>query len=326
MDYCTLSKGTIGIYTYGPFDGTLMARTRPTWEKAAIRTFESLPRRVYQRDDFGRILMQMSADWNAPKYVTAGRLMKVLAQHGDLRHLAIELDRPPEALADAATAKPKTVTRYSWGDPHPYAVGISLRSGAYLSHASAVFLHGLTQEVPKTIYVNKEQSPKTSTKGVLTQEGLDRAFQNRQRVSTYIFSYGDYRYVLLNGKFTNRLEVSEIQLDSAGGPVSTTKLERTLIDIAVRPSYAGGIFEVTKAYAAAKERISVATLVATLRKLEYVYPYHQAIGYYMERTGYDNAKLDKLRALGLNYDFYLANNLPARRFVPEWRLWTTEGM
>jgi predicted transcriptional regulator of viral defense system len=47
----------------------------------------------------------------------------------------------------------------------------------------------------------------------------------------------------LSGKNTNRLEVSQLR-DPQGQLVDATKLERTLIDIAVRPAYAGGVFEV----------------------------------------------------------------------------------
>ena len=126
-----------------------------------------------------------------------------------------------------------------------------------------MFLHGLSTRVPKTIYVNKEQSVKPPPAGGLTQHGLDRAFASAQRASTYVFQYEGYRFVLLNGKKnTNRLEVSQLR-DPQGDYVDATKLERTLIDIAVRPAYAGGVFEVLKAYRAAKDRISVITLAAT---------------------------------------------------------------
>jgi predicted transcriptional regulator of viral defense system len=45
-------------------------------------------------------------------------------------------------------------------NPTPFHYAISLRGDAYLSHGSAVYLLGLTQQQPKTIYVNKEQSKK----------------------------------------------------------------------------------------------------------------------------------------------------------------------
>ena len=46
----------------------------------------------------------------------------------------------------------------------------------------------------------------------------------------------------------------------------------------------------------------VKTSLATLKRLDYN-PYHQAIGFYMERAGFDDSTCDKLRRLGLKFDF-----------------------
>ncbi|HVV17388.1 MAG TPA: hypothetical protein VHH90_09320 [Polyangia bacterium] len=304
---------------------TTMTRSVPLWESQAVAFFEKNPQKVFLRTEFARILTEQETEWGAPRSLTPSRLIKVLYRRG-LREVDFVQERLPDSASGETPPKPtKTLTRLAWGDPNPYSLGASLRTGAYLSHASAVFLHGLTQEVPKTIYVNKEQSEKPSDPSSLTQEALDRAFQNKQRVSTYIFVHNDNRFVLLSGKHTNRLEVSNVEIEG-GATVPATKLERTLIDITVRPLYAGGVFEVAKAFQAAKERVSVSTLVATLKKLEYVYPYHQAIGYYMERAGFSGRQLDRVRSLGLTYRFYLANSLHNPRLVPEWNLWVPDGL
>src|SRR3954464_3632959 len=113
---------------------------------------------------------------------------------------------------------------------------------------------------------------------------------------------------MISGKNTNRLGVDEIA-GSASESLQVTNLERTLIDIVVRPAYAGGTSQVRKAYRAAKDRMSVDRLLAILRKLDYLYPYHQAIGFLMQKTGYSEENCAKLRALGLDHDFYLAHGL-----------------
>jgi hypothetical protein len=88
----------------------------------------------------------------------------------------------------------------------------------------------------------------------------------------------------------------------------------------VRPNYAGGVFQVMEAYRAARDRVSVGVLLTTLRKLDYRYPYHQAIGYYMERAGYTAQALARVAELEMDLDFYLAHGLPNRAYSKRWRL------
>src|SRR5205823_8592472 len=108
----------------------------------------------------------------------------------------------------------------------------------YLSHGTAAMLNKLIDQEQPTIYVTKEQSPKNS-KGILTQTGIDRAFANNQRQSSYVVTHERTEIVFLSGKNSNRLGITKIN-GSLGEPLELTDVERTLIDIAVRPSYAGG--------------------------------------------------------------------------------------
>ena len=145
-------------------------------------------------------------------------------------------------------------------------MALSVRPRSYLSHGTAISLHSLTDQVPKTIYVNQEQSPKPLPSGELTQSAIDRAFSNQQRRSGYVLEYEQWRIVLLSGKNTGNLGVVKI-VGPLHEQLDVTSVERTLIDIAVRPIYAGGVFQVLEAYRSARDRVSVNTLVAISRLL-----------------------------------------------------------
>lgn len=107
--------------------------------------------------------------------------------------------------------------------------------------------------------------------------------------------------------------------------VDATDLERTLIDATVRPAYCGGVAEVLGAYRTAKDRLSVNRLSAYLKRLAYVYPYHQAVGFYLERAGYTAAQLDLLRQMPRDFDFYLANAMKQTDYDDAWRLFYPKG-
>jgi hypothetical protein len=216
------------------------------------------------------------------------------------------------------------INRYAVGDPSPFELAQSLRGGTYLSHASAVSLLGLNDQIPKTLYVNKEQSPKPVPTTSLSQERLDRAFQASPRRSNYVFRHGEYHFVLLSGKSTQDFGVNAMP-GPHGEPLRVTDLERTLLDISVRPIYAGGVYQVLEAYRTAAARVSVPGLLEALRKLDYVYPYHQVIGFYLEKAGLSAEQTKPFRDLGLNWDFYLTHGLRDFEHVPSWRLFVPRG-
>jgi len=130
---------------------------------------------------------------------------------------------------------------------------------------------------------------------------------------------------VISGKSTNRLQVGEIRGPSRER-LAVTKLERTLIDIAVRPIYGGGVRRVLEAYQAARERLVANRLVATLKRLGHLYPYHQAIGFYLERAGYAGPALDLLRGMGFDFDFYLTHRMEDRDYSKQWRLYYARGL
>jgi len=187
---------------------------------------------------------------------------------------------------------------------------------------SAPFLKNETRE-----NLNHEQrlGPK---KTQMEQGRIDAAFSRRQRVSQNAIDFGDIRICLVNGMNTNQLGVitETVNYDSDEQVrVRLTNIERTLIDITVRPVYSGGVYEVQKAFRLAKDEVSVNTLSAMLYKLGYNYPYHQAIGFYLENAGYKPSSLDLLRRFPMEYDFYLTNQMGETEYVKDWRLYIPKG-
>jgi len=285
-------------------------------QKEIISFFENAPRKAFTENDLDAILSQRQSDWRLPESTTSRKFISFLLEATPMRQVSL---RPVGATAL------RTVTRYVWGSASAYSAAAILEPKGYLSHGTAVLLHGLTDQLPHTLCVSRERNYQSSNSDdELKQTAIDAAFRRPERFSNAIFAYEDFKFVLLQGKDTGRLEVGGIDWNNERLPV--TKLERTLIDIVIRPVYAGGVYLVLEAFRRAQSRVSIGTLLATLKKLDYIYPYHQAIGFYMQRAGYAPQQYERLKSMGLDYDFYLAHELRSSKYDRDWRLYYPKGL
>lgn len=111
-----------------------------------------------------------------------------------------------------------------------------------------------------------------------------------------------------------------------GTKIRVTDVERTLIDVTVRPIYAGGVGRVLEAYRRARHKASIPKLLDTLHKLDHVYPYHQAIGFYLERAGYSGGHLTEFKKPKMEFDFYLGHGMRDPAYSDQWRVSYPPGM
>ncbi len=277
--------------------------------------FDGLTKRVFSKPELVHLIETSREEWDLVQSAPPEEVIDDIMESLPLRQFTLRSDNYENEFP-----------RYAWGTPNPLEVAASIRAPkSYLCHSSALFMHKLLDRIPQELCVNYEQSAKPKPAVGLTQSSLDRAFQGKQRQSAFIFNHEARQIIVLSGKHTDGLAVQELPLDS-GVKVRVTSLERTLIDVTVRPGYAGGIEGVLNAYRRALDAISVSKLVNILKQLDYVYPYHQAVGFYMERAGFQDKQLSAFKALGLNWDFYLAHGRRNTAFNSTWRIHHPKGL
>jgi hypothetical protein len=273
--------------------------------------FEQSSSKIYWPSDLANIVREHWVEWNIPNALTTKKfIQEYLLEKLPLRAVKFESDSYPD------------VFRYVWKESATeLELALSLKRSSYFSHATAVWLHQLsrTNAYTKKLYVNHEQRPKQKPDSELSQDAIDNAFGAPQRQSKYAFTVGTINCVVLNGKHSGRLGVSQI-VAPTGECVDVTDPERTLVDIAVRPTYSGGVATVLEVYGSARKRVSVEKLVVTLKELDYIYPYHQAVGFYLERAGYSHSDQRLLADLGNRLNFYLEHGLDNPAFDTKWRV------
>lgn len=277
-------------------------------KKDIVLLFEQLDEKVFSPNQISTILENNRKFWRLPERLTANAFINLLLEKTELKKYEFKFPIVK-------------ITRYSWGEASIFELAMSLRKNAYFTHYSALFLHGLTEQIPKKIYLNVEQNQKVLSKKELIQENIDRAFSRVQRISNNVAIANNYSICLLNGRFTNRLGVEQTKYKK-NVILHLTDIERTLIDITVRPSYSGGVFEVLRAFRNASGHVSINKLCSYLKKLEYVYPYHQAIGFYLEKSGkYKESQIKLLERFEIKCNFYLTYQMKTIDYSNRWKLY-----
>ena len=298
--------------------GVAMNKTRIQIAKADIVShFDSLQSHVLKLKDIRAILSEQRVFWRLAQSTTAEQFIAFLQKYSKLRSIDLAFPQRSEMC-------------YVWGDVPLLAILLALKKKLHLSHYTAMRIHGLTEQLPTSVYITEERStPNRQQRQSISQVNIDDAFKRPARVSNNWVEYSGKKIFLLNGRDTNQLGIiSQNVNDDDGREVraSVANIERTLIDITVKPTYAGGVFEVAKAFELAKGRVSVNKLVSMLQKMEYLYPYHQAIGFYLERAGYKESQLDLVRRLPISFDFYLVNEMVNPRYIKNWSLYVPDGL
>lgn len=280
-------------------------------EREVAAFFEESKQRIFDLTEISEIVKQNLGKWRLPNNITTAEFLAFFTERTKLKEVRLKFRRP--------------IIKYVWGNVSFYELVYSLRKESYFSHYTAVYFHNLTEQIPKTVYVNAEQKPIRFPKGNLEQSRIDWAFKKPTRITKNCATYKGFKICLLEGMFTANLGVTEMK-GPEGENLRLTNIERTLIDITVRPEYSGGVYEVLKAYRLARENVSINTLVAILKKLDYLYPYHQAIGFYLEKAGgYKESQIKLLRNFNFDYDFYLMHQIKEAEHSSRWRLYYPKG-
>ncbi len=286
--------------------------------ETAVTFFENSCRQVFSSEQLRILLSDYQEKMRGMRHLTKDLFLRGLLDQTDLKEITI---RPVGKKLDGGSYTP--FLRYVRGSANAFQVALSLRPRSYLSHASALQIHGVASS-SDDIYVNKEQSPKpTRGDSGLTQESIDNAFSAAPRVSNYVFKYQKTRIHLLNGKHTGDYGVIEIANNSG---IRCTSVERTLLDIAVRPAYAGGVRQVLKAYRELAAGIDINELVAAINHISHAYPYQQAVGFYLSHAGIDSDALALLRRIRTKFKFYLAHQMETFSCDEEWNVFYPKGL
>lgn len=278
--------------------------------KAIAETFNQLERKAFTEKALIQVVSKNRSVWGLSEDRGAHKIIDFMVEQGDLH----------ENILTNQNAKQYII--YSWKTKDEMTVISAIKAQSYFAYYTAMFLHQLTLQIPKVFYLNFEHSTKYENNSILnvelTQEDIDEAFLLNQRKTGQVHIYKDKKINITNSKKTDHLGV--IKHNYMGNSYHLTDRERTLIDIAVRPNYSGGVFEVLEAYRIAQQHVNPQKIASYLQTLNYKYPYSQLIGFYMEKAGYPEDSL-KFFTKKIKNKFYATYNIRNPEFNQRWQIY-----
>ena len=166
---------------------------------------------------------------------------------------------------------------------HEFEVAMNLANPAAISHWLAMNHHGLTEQIPRTIFVlTTTESSFPRVRGIKSRGVSYRGYKS-----------GNASYRFIQVKPEHFFGTEEILIGNT--LVSITDMERTLLDGLCRPQYCGGFEEVLYAFNTTEDRLNIKRIVEYALRLSGAAA--KRLGWILEYWGYDFSEFSELAEL-----------------------------
>ncbi len=162
---------------------------------------------------------------------------------------------------------------------HEFEIAMALVQPAAVSHWSALHYHGLTQQVPRTVFVL-----------TTTVSPGSRSTSPRGSISRATHRIGDISYRLVQVRPERYFGCEKVWVGETR--VTVTDPERTLLDGLMRPHYCGDFAEVLHAFQVRGASLDVRRIVGYALRLGPAAA--KRLGWVLERLGIDRSELKPL--------------------------------
>ena len=164
---------------------------------------------------------------------------------------------------------------------HEFEIAMALVAPAAISHWSAMSHHGLTEQVPRHVFVL------TTARSVPRVRGK----QHERNGSGYPVGETTYRFVQV--KPERFFGIEQVWVNEAR--ISITDPERTLLDGLMAPQYCGDFAEVLHAFELRGPKLDVERIIGYALKLDTATA--KRLGWILERQGIASDRLESLRSV-----------------------------
>ena len=223
-----------------------------------------------------------------------------------------------EGLAQKSiTIRGHIKTRYTFNaDFNIYDFCNSLERNSFFSMSTALNLQGLSDFRSDYIFVSKERATRIEQGSVtLTQEDIDNAFSKKPRRTNAYDKINNHIIVLLETNNTDAFEIIEYD----GYKVSS--VNRAFVEMISNVQYLQSSEAIIEVFMKIKEKLNLDTIHTIIEKFDFIYPYFQLAGFYLEKIGFSEAELEKFYTKRSELNFYTQKNKNQYGFDEYWKIY-----
>ena len=179
----------------------------------------------------------------------------------------------------------------------------SLEKNAFFSMFTSLNIQGFTNFRDNFIFISKERMQRVnfSSKNI-TQEAIDKAFANKPRRTKAHNTIYDYNIVMLESNNTQAVGI----INHNGYKVSS--INRAFVEIISNIQYSKTPDDVISEFRTLKDKLNTNEIFNIIEKFDFIYPYYQLTGYYLEKIGFSKEELSKFFNKKTNLIFYTMKN------------------
>lgn len=179
----------------------------------------------------------------------------------------------------------------------------SLERNGFFSMFTSLNIQGFTNFRDNFIFISKERMQRVnfSSKNI-TQEAIDKAFSNKPRKTKAYNTIYNYNIVMLESNNTQGVGI----INYNGYKVSS--INRAFVEIISNIQYSKTPYDVIGEFRKLKDKLDINEIFKIIEKFDFIYPYYQLAGYYLEKIGFLKEELSRFFNNKTNLIFYTMKN------------------
>lgn len=200
----------------------------------------------------------------------------------------------------------------------------------HFCHYTSVVFHELSNQVPNRVYIRKRdvganrfRTDRLSDLQIRTQ------FLKPHRRSGDTETLGGGTIIFIAGGLHDEIGVVSVPSNYSEFPQGSriTNLERCLIDAVVAPHYNGGITTLPGLFEEAVEQLDLQKLIEHYRELDFLYPYHQTLGFFLDHSGQEEAAAQWREHFPPTNRFFVDKAAKSSwSYDPKWQVYYPRGL